>query len=342
MVKILFTGPVGYIGSSALSAFLDHPKRDTFEITALIRNAEKAEKLKQFGITTVVGSHLDEALFVKLASETDVLVACADSDHPDAATFALKGLKKRFDATGVPPIFIHTSGTGVLADTALGAFTGDVIWRDDDPDQIETLPDNALRRDIELMVIDADKKGYVKSYIISPTTIWGYPTHKVAKTGVTHCHSHQIPLLIKACLARGNGGIINKGLNIWDNVNTDELGLLYATVYDYAVQNPNAGHGREGIYFARSDEYMWKDLSKAVAQALYDIGKGHSPEPTEFTPEELEQRFGFVARWLGCNSRSSAKRSLSTGWNPKLGTPQMLAYIKDEVNYILTEGDGHH
>ena len=37
---------------------------------------------------------------------------------------------------------------------------------------------------------------------------------------------------------------------------------------------------------------MWKDLSKAIAQALYDIGKGHSPEPTEFTPEELEQRFG--------------------------------------------------
>ena len=48
---------------------------------------------------------------------------------------------------------------GVLADTALGAFTGDVIWHDDDPDQIETLPDNALHRDVELMIIDADKKG---------------------------------------------------------------------------------------------------------------------------------------------------------------------------------------
>jgi nucleoside-diphosphate-sugar epimerase len=342
MVKILFTGAVGYIGSSALSAFLDHPKRDTFEITALIRSAEKADKLKQFGITTVVGSHLDEALFVKLASETDVLVACADSDHPDAATYALKGLKKRFDATGVPPIFIHTSGTGVLADNALGAFTGDVIWHDDDPVQIETIPDDALHRDIELMVIDADKQGYIKAYIISPSTIWGYPTHKVAKTGVTRRHSHQIPLLINASLARGNGGIINKGLNVWDNVNTDELGLLYAKVYDVAVQNPDIGHGREGIYFARGDDYMWKDLSKAVAQALYDIGKGHSPEPTEFPPEELEQRFGFVARWLGCNSRSTARRSLSTGWNPKLKTPDMLAYIKDEVNYILTEGDGRH
>ena len=73
----------GYIGSSALSAFLDHPKRDTFEITVLIRSAEKADKLKQFGITTIVGSHLDEGLFVKLASETDVLVACVSpKPHP--------------------------------------------------------------------------------------------------------------------------------------------------------------------------------------------------------------------------------------------------------------------
>ncbi|KAK2460901.1 hypothetical protein APHAL10511_007371 [Amanita phalloides] len=343
MVKILFTGATGYIGSSAVSAFLDHPKRDAFEITALVRDANKAEKLKQFNITPVVGSHLYGPLFEKLASETDVLIACADSDHPDAANYALKGLKKRFEETGVPPIFIHTaSRTGVLADNALGAFTSNVVYHDDEPDQIETLPPDALHRDIELMIIDADKAGYVKTYIISPSTIWGYPTHKLAKTGITRRHSHQIPLLINTSLKRGNGGIFNKGLNIWDNVNTDELGLLYARVYDAAVSNPNAGHGREGIYFGRGDEYMWKDLSKAVAQALYEIGKGHSSEPTEFTPEEVEKTFGFVARFLGCNSRSTARRALSTGWNPKLKTGDMLAYIKDEVNYLLAEGDGHH
>ncbi|KAF8727551.1 hypothetical protein AX14_007295 [Amanita brunnescens Koide BX004] len=42
---------------------------------------------------------------------------------------------------------------------------------------------------------------------------------------------------------------------------------------------PDASHGREGIYFARADDHRWKELSKAVAQALYDVGKGHSPEP---------------------------------------------------------------
>lgn len=338
MVKILFTGATGYIGSSALSAFLGHPDRKSFEITALIRSAEKAEKLKPLGINTVIGSHLDGPLFERLCSETDVLVACADSDHPDACNNALRGLKKRFEATGTAPIFIHTSGTGVLADNAMGKFAGTFIWHDDDPDQIETLEDNALHRDVELMVIDADKQGYVRSYIISPSTIWGRPTHVVAQTGITHRHSHQIPLLIRTSLARGNGGIFNEGKNIWDNVNTDELGLLYSAVFDRAVKEPTVGHGREGIYFGRGDEYVWADLCNEVAKVLYDMGKAQSPKPTKFTDEEIEKTFGFVARFLGCNSRSTARRSLSTGWNPKRTTKEMLASIRDEVEAILAGG----
>ncbi|PFH53090.1 hypothetical protein AMATHDRAFT_1517 [Amanita thiersii Skay4041] len=335
MVKILLTGATGYIGSSALSALVDHPERSTFEITTLVRDAQKGEKLKQFDINVVIGSHLDGPLFEKLCSETDVLVACADSDHPDACQNALNGLKKRFEATGVAPIFIHTSGTGVLADNAMGRSTGTFIWHDDDPDQIETLEPTALHRDIELMVIDADKAGYVRSYIISPSTIWGLPTHTISKTGVTHRHSHQMPLLIRASLAHGNGVIINEGKNIWDNVNVDELGLLYSAVFDRARKEPNVGRGREGIYFGRGDEYVWADLSKAVAQALFDLGKGRSPVPEKLNDEEATKMFGFVVRWLACNSRSTARRSLSTGWNPKRTTKEMLAFVKTEVEAIL-------
>ena len=41
----------------------------------------------------------------------------------------------------------------------MGAFTSDFIWHDDDPDQIETLPDDAPHRAVELMIINADKQG---------------------------------------------------------------------------------------------------------------------------------------------------------------------------------------
>lgn len=40
------------------------------------------------------------------------------------------------------------------------------------------------------------------------------------------------------------------------------------------------------------------DVSKTIAQALFDIGKGKSPEPTTLTEEELKKfPVGFKARF---------------------------------------------
>ena len=69
------TSSLGYVGSSVLSVFLDHPDRTNLNITALVRNADKAEKLtKDFGINVVVGDHTDATLLEKLTSETDYFV----------------------------------------------------------------------------------------------------------------------------------------------------------------------------------------------------------------------------------------------------------------------------
>lgn len=67
---------------------------------------------------------------------------------------------------------------------------------------------------------------------------------------------------------------------------------LYQVVLDAALSDPNTPHGREGYYFGASDEYRLYDLAKAYSQALYDLGKGKSPEPTPFTAEEAQKYFG--------------------------------------------------
>jgi hypothetical protein len=67
---------------------------------------------------------------------------------------------------------------------------------------------------------------------------------------------------------------------------------LYQIVLDAALSDPNTPHGREGYYFGASDEYRLYDLAKAYSQALYDLGKGKSPEPTPFTEEEAQKYFG--------------------------------------------------
>ncbi|KAL0064834.1 hypothetical protein AAF712_008231 [Marasmius tenuissimus] len=155
--KILVTGATGYIGGAVVDKFLARPDAPSLDIRAVVRSPEKGEKLKAFGITPIIGSHDDEDLMVKAASQVDVVLAMADSDDLAAAKATLKGLKKRFEETGKQPILINTSGTGTLADDAAGMYTTDTVYDDADPDQIETLPYTKIHRDVDLEIVAADK-----------------------------------------------------------------------------------------------------------------------------------------------------------------------------------------
>ena len=45
-LNIFITGATGYIGGAVLGHLLEHPERDTFRITALVRDAKKAATYK--------------------------------------------------------------------------------------------------------------------------------------------------------------------------------------------------------------------------------------------------------------------------------------------------------
>lgn len=64
-----------------LSRFLKHPNAASFNISALVRSPEKAEKLKNLGVNSVVGSYSDLALLEKLSAEADVVIAMVRIDH---------------------------------------------------------------------------------------------------------------------------------------------------------------------------------------------------------------------------------------------------------------------
>ena len=44
------------------------------------------------------------------------------------------------------------------------------------------------------------EKGYLRSYIVSPPTVWGTQTGPLVAAGVAHAHSVQMPLLIAAAI----------------------------------------------------------------------------------------------------------------------------------------------
>lgn len=64
----------GYVGGTILQRLLAHPKRDTFEITALVRNVEKAKLLNTLGVNTVIASLSDFDKVAEVSANSDVVI----------------------------------------------------------------------------------------------------------------------------------------------------------------------------------------------------------------------------------------------------------------------------
>ncbi|KAG1882321.1 hypothetical protein F4604DRAFT_1743478 [Suillus subluteus] len=321
---IFVTGATGYVGGSVLSALLSHPRATSFQITVLTRSPEKVELFNSVGVVAVVGSNQDLEKLTEHARDSDVVIACADADDLQAAKAILLGLKKRYDETGRVPILIHTSGTGVLMDDAAGNYATDKIYSDLDIPMIESLPKTQPHREVDIEIVAAGERGYVRTYIILPSTIYGIANTSLVKLGIQNPYSIQIPSLIKASIDRKQGGVVGKGLNLWPNIHIDDTATLYTTVFDAAVKGPGeAGHGREGFYFGENGEASF------IAELLYEMKVGKSPEPTVFTEEELQKYFG--GPYLGSNSRVRAERARLIGWNPVHTVDSLWASLKLET-----------
>ncbi|KAF8071994.1 hypothetical protein FPV67DRAFT_911651 [Lyophyllum atratum] len=334
--SILMTGATGYIGGSVLCRFLERKDFKSLDINAIVRTRGKAEQLNSLGIFTVIGSHSAYDFVSGLASTADVVFSMADADDTKAAAGILDGLKKKYEATGKPPVLIHTSGTGVIADNACGEYASDTIYDDMNPDQIESLPPTQLHRPVDLMIINADKEGYIRSYIIAPSTIYGVVNNRLVEMGVQNPHSIQIPALIDASLDRGQGGMVGPGKNIWPNVSNDDIADLFLVLYDSIMTNPSGtGHGREGFYFGENGEHSLYEVGKAIAELLVEIGRGVSAEPTPFTKEEIDKYFAG-SYYLGSNARCRANRARSIGWIPKKPKSSMFASIAPEISAAMT------
>ncbi|KAJ7255790.1 hypothetical protein B0H12DRAFT_1112886 [Mycena haematopus] len=332
--NFFLTGATGYIGGSVLTRFLAHPRTDTFQFTVLVRDPKKAEKFKDLGVKAVVGSLSDVPLVEKLASEADVVIAAADSDDLGAAKAMLAGLRKRH-ALGVVP----TSGTGVIGEDAKGMCASTTVYDDSDADQMESISPTQLHRNVDLAITAADAEGYVKSYIILPSTIYGLAANRLVDLGIQNPHSVQIPMLISAALDRGQAGMVGEGKNLWPNVEIHELTELYITLYDKIIADADTGHGRNGFYFGANGEHSLYDVGKAIGEALVTLGRSESPEPTTFTQADLDKYFGGSS-YMGSNSRCRATHSLSIGWKPVKTTKDMLASILPEVKAIIKKKTG--
>ncbi|KAI9461365.1 hypothetical protein HD554DRAFT_2223603 [Boletus coccyginus] len=333
--QIFITGATGYIGGAVLERLLRHRMAPFSEITALVRDASKVPLFASIAVKTVVGSYDDGTLLERQASESDVVFACAHADHVGACEAILRGLKKRHEVTGTVPVLIHT--VRVLIDNAKGMYAYDTIWDDANPDQLETLPDTQPHRNVDLLVVAADKQGYARTHIVLPSTIYGVAKGPLVDLGIQHSRSIQIPRLVQASIARKRAGMVGLGLNTWPNVHIDDIGDLYIVLYN-AVLDGRTGHGRDGLYFGENGEHVLKAISERIGVALVELGVSDPEQgtPTSFDETDYAWPENRLLLSLGTNSRCKANRARALGWKPKYTPEDLLKSVRSEVEWQLT------
>ena len=177
-MKIFITGATGYIGGSIAKTLVD----EGHDIHGLVRNPDKIDKLREIGISPVLGTLEDSALLIQHAKICDAVINAASSDHRSSLEAFIDAL------TGTGKILIHTSGSSIIGDDALGEYESKKIFSDDTPFTPISIRED--RADINNVVRIAGIKNGIRAMVITPPMIYGNSLGLVAE-------SDQLPKLIR-------------------------------------------------------------------------------------------------------------------------------------------------
>ncbi|KAF2238636.1 NAD(P)-binding protein [Viridothelium virens] len=308
--KLFLTGTTGYIGGTVLDTLVaKHPE---YEITALLRNVPSNFTSRYPKVNIVKGDYDSAEVISDAASKANVVVHSGNSDHEPSIKALIAGLLKR-DSTS---FLIHLGGTGVVADWQQPDYLGRVnpkVWSDiENIDEIISLPDKALHRNVDKIILDAGAQNSdkVKTAIICPPDIYG-PGRGPART-----NSVYFPAFFEEIKKLGTSFYPAEGTNTRSWVHIEDLMTLYVKLIEAAIDGGgNANWGKEGYYFASSQEASQLDIAKATGRVLHKHGLISSSEPQQLP---LDQVDGMVSSWgiphiatymFAANSRTRADRA---------------------------------
>ncbi len=120
-MKIFLTGASGYIGGSVANKLL----QQGHQVYGLVRSPEKAQLVKQLGISPVLGSLDDGDRLEEFARSADAVINAASSDHRPAVEALVKALAESGKT------LIHTSGSSIVGDDVRGESESPNVYADD-------------------------------------------------------------------------------------------------------------------------------------------------------------------------------------------------------------------
>ncbi|TCD67492.1 hypothetical protein EIP91_012353 [Steccherinum ochraceum] len=342
--KILFLGATGwsllwvagYVGGTVLDGILSHPKASQFEITTYIRSADKGKKVEALGLGLKAVSGGFDAV-EEAAAKADIIFNCASSDDVKLNEAVLRGAKKAFATTKVPVKIIHTSGSAIVADMAMGQFGIEKAVDDADEATLNALPITAFHRNVDMPLADAEKDGYVKAYVIAPPLIYGLASGRFVDAGLQNPVPTGILLSARVAIERGSFAQAGPAKNIWSTVEIHDIANLELQIFNSVLEGKTIASG-SAYYTGVDGDIVMGDLFKEIAAALHANGKIKSPEPTELTQEEFGKWPVLVG--FGVNSRMTDSRSRGLGWKPTHKSPQdFISGIKETVRVFAGQSE---
>lgn len=280
-MRIFLTGANGFIGGAVAAALIAAGHK----VRGLVRSREKADAVAAHGVKPVIGSLDNAALLQSEARAADAVINAASSDHRGA----VEALIAAMAGSGKP--FIHSSGTSIVADLAMGE-PSERIFNEATP--VEPLPERAARVAIDRLVLAAPG---IRSSVICNAMIYGRALGPPAQ-------SVQIPALVRQAKASGIARYIGRGLNRWSNVHIADVAALYVL----ALAKAPAGT----FFYVESGEESLGNIANAIAARL-GLGAAQS-----WSADEAIAAWGrnLAMLSLGSNSRVRGRAAADLGWAP--------------------------
>jgi nucleoside-diphosphate-sugar epimerase len=251
----------------------------------LVRDKAKAEMVTAYGVEAVIGTLDNAALLQAEARVADAVVNAASSDHRGAVEALIAAM------FGSGKSFIHSSGTSIVADLAMGEPSERIYY---EPTPVEPLAERAARVAIDRLVLAAPG---IRSIVLCNAMVYGHSLGPPAE-------SVQIPALVRQAKASGVVHYVGRGLNRWSNVHIADVAAIYVLALTKAPART--------FFYIESGEEALGEIAGAIAARL-DLGAAQS-----WSAEEAIAAWGrnLAVLSLGSNSRVRGRAAIELGWSP--------------------------
>jgi nucleoside-diphosphate-sugar epimerase len=282
-MRIFLTGATGYIGSAVMDALL----RSGHEVTALVRDPEKAERVSGRGVHPIIGDLSRPSSYAAAAEGADAIVhAALDGSMrmqkvDRQAIDTLLAAAGRRAASGLSACVVYTSNTWVLGQAQDAT----------EATPVNPIPLVAWRPDHERLVLDAGNSG-VRTVVIRPGVVYGGARGIVGD-------------LLKDA-ANGLVRVVGTGKNHWACIYDRDLADLYVRVSTMG--------DAAGIFHANdeADESV-DDIVAAIAHHAK-----MPPDVRHMPIDEARKKMGPYAEALALDQIVRSPRAHSLGWAPTL------------------------